>query len=156
MCRSQILQIVSLMKISYTAEGSSTEYHFVLLVVASKSSKDPIDKLEALLVSFLFLLTRKKTISEVQKKNNKVNRDSKGKQKHHKVFLLLMNIDSSDNFGINKRLGLKSPNSTQPGHILEKKGSVSYEKNRFKKGTFFPFSRGTFFSCYPYADTLNA
>ena len=67
-----------------------------------------------------------------------------------------MNIESSGNFGINKRLGLKSLNSTQAGHILEKKGSISYEKKGYKKGTFFSFSKGTFFSCYPYADTLNA
>ena len=154
------------MKTSYTAEGSSREHHFVLLVVASKSSKGPIDELEALLVSFLLLLIRKKTISEVQKKNDKVNKNSKGNQKHQKVFLLSMNIESSGNFGINKRLGLKSFNSTQSGHILEKKGSISYEKKGYKKSTFFSFSskkgtffslsRGTFFSCYPYADTLDA
>ena len=154
------------MKTSYTAEGSSRERHFVLLALASKSFKGPIDELEALLVSFLLLLIRKKTISEVQKKNDKVNKNSKGNQKHHKVFLLSMNMESSGNFGINKRLGLQSFNSTQSGHILEKKGSISYEKKGYKKSTFFSFSskkgtffslsRGTFFSCYPYADTLNA
>ena len=48
------------MKTSYTAEGSSTEHHFVLLVVASKSSKGSIDELEALLVSFLLLFTYSK------------------------------------------------------------------------------------------------
>ena len=68
-----------------------------------------------------------------------MNKNSKGKQKHHKVFLLLMNIESCGNFEINKRLGLKSLNSTQPGHILEKKGSISYEKKGYKKGTFFHF-----------------
>ena len=61
------------MKTSYTAEGSSTEHHFVFLTVASKSCKCPIDELEASLVSFLLLLIRKKTISEVQKKNDKVS-----------------------------------------------------------------------------------
>ena len=86
MCRSQILRIVSLMKTCYTAEGSSTEHHFVLLVVASKISKGSIDELEALLVFYLLLLIRKKTISEVQKKNDKVNKNSEGKQKHIRSF----------------------------------------------------------------------
>ena len=77
-----------------------------------------------------------------------------------------MNTEISGNFGINKRLGLKSHNRTEPGHILEKKGSISYDKKGYKKGTFFhfqakkvtfsSFSRGTVFSCYSYADTLNA
>ena len=134
------------MKTSYTAEESSTEHHFVFLVVASKSHKGPIGELEALLVSFLPLPIWKKTISEVQKENDKVNKNSKGKQKHHKVFLLSMNIESSGNFGINKRLGLKSLNSTQPGHILEKRGSISYEKKRHKKRhIFFTFKGHLFF-----------
>lgn len=64
-----------------------------------------------------------------------------------------MNTEISGNFGINKRLGLKSHKSTEPGHILEKKGSISYDKKGCKKGTFFSFSRGTVFSCYSYADT---
>ena len=73
MCRSQILRIVSLMKTNYAAEGSSAEHHFVLLAVASKSSKGSKDEPEALLVSFLLLVIRNKAICEVQKKNNKVS-----------------------------------------------------------------------------------
>ena len=68
-----------------------------------------------------------------------MNKNSKGKQKHRKVFLLSMKIESSGNFRINKRLGLKSLNSTQPGYIIEEKGSISYEKKGYKKGTFFHF-----------------
>ena len=51
-----------------------------------------------------------------------------------------MNTEISGNFGINKRLGLKSHNRTEPGHISEKKGSISYDKKGYKKGTFFSFS----------------
>ena len=51
-----------------------------------------------------------------------------------------MNTEISGNFGINKRLGLKSHKSTERGHILEKKGSISYNKKGYKKRHIFPFS----------------
>ena len=55
-----------------------------------------------------------------------------------------MNTEISGNFGINKRLGLKSHNRTEPGHIFEKKGSISYDKKGYKKGTFFHFQGAQF------------
>ena len=48
-----------------------------------------------------------------------------------------MNTEISGNFGINKRLGLKSHKSTERGHILEKKGSISYNKKGYKKKAHF-------------------
>ena len=94
------------MKISYTAEGSSTEHYFALLVVASNSSKGPIDELEALLVFFLlifiYLFERKRSLKFKRKTTKSVKKNSKGKQTDHKVSLLSINIESSGNFGINK------------------------------------------------------
>ena len=48
-----------------------------------------------------------------------------------------MNTEISGNFGINKRLGLKSHNRIEPGHISEKKGSISYDKKRAQKRHIF-------------------
>ena len=74
-----------------------------------------------------------------------VNKNSKGKQKHHKVSALSMNIESSGNFRINKQVGLKSLNSKQLGHVLEKKARISYEQKGTKKAHFFHFQGAHFF-----------
>ena len=44
-----------------------------LLAAALESSKDPMNELETFFVYFLLLLIWKKTISKIQKKNNKVS-----------------------------------------------------------------------------------
>ena len=69
MSRSQISRIVS----PDILQKEVPQDTIFLLAVALEISEDPMDKLDTFLVYFLLLLIRKKTISEVQKKNDKVS-----------------------------------------------------------------------------------
>ena len=69
MSRSQISRIVS----PDILQKEVPQDTIFLLAVALEISEDPMDKLDTFLVYFLLLLIRKKTMSEVQKKNDKVS-----------------------------------------------------------------------------------
>ena len=69
MSRSQISRIVS----PDILQKEVPQDTIFLLAVALEISEDPMDKLDTFLVYFLLLLIRKKTMSEVPKKNDKVS-----------------------------------------------------------------------------------